>query len=181
MQNKYYHKYDTDFCPDWFFKDMRNELIESRDWTQTTDMVWRPPEGWLQENTPKCYNWIEAVREHDITLIRFHLTPPKGKLNIHIDGTLEDPRVYALNIPVMNYENALMKWYDFSDKNNWKNDYVEPRDKLFNSKGGVPIDPSKCVVVDQTVIDRPTFLRTDVPHSIDNPNDGVRIILSIRF
>ena len=81
----------------------------------------------------------------------------------------------------MNYENAIMKWYDYSDKSNWKNDYVEPRDLLFNSRAGVPIDSSKCVVVDQTVIDRPTAVRTDIPHSVDNPNDGTRVLLSIRF
>ena len=74
-----------------------------------------------------------------------------------------------------------MKWYDYTDKSNWKNDYVEPRYELFNAKGGVPIDTSKCKVVEQTVIDKPTSLRTDIPHSIDNPNDGVRVILSIRY
>ena len=74
-----------------------------------------------------------------------------------------------------------MRWYDYSDKSNWKNDYVEPREELYNAKGGVPINSAKCVVIDETIIDRPTFLRTDTPHSIDNPNDGVRVILSVRF
>lgn len=178
MQNKYYSKYDIDY---WFFKNMRNELIKSKNWTEVTKMFWVPPKNWLKKKAPICYNWIEAVREYDIEFIRFHLTPPKGKLNIHVDGTLEKPRVYALNIPILNYENSLMKWYDFSDKTNWKNDYVEPREKLSNAKGGVPIDESKCVIIEQTVIDKPTFLRTDIPHSIDNPNDGTRIILSVRF
>ena len=191
-KSKYYHKYDNEACPDWLFEDIRNELIESRDWTQTTAMVWKPPEGWMQEKAPKCYNWIETVKEHDTTLVRFHLIPPRKRMNIHVDGTLTNSyaishgrvnlkSVYGLNIPIMNYENAMMKWYDYSDKSNWKNDYVEPRDLLYNSRGGVPIDPSKCVVVDQTVIDRPTAVRTDIPHSVDNPNDGARVILSIRF
>ena len=191
-KTKYYHKHDIDVCPDWLFEDMRNEIIKSRDWAQTTGMAWRPPKGWLEEKAPKCYNWIKTVSEYDIAHVRFHLIPPRGKMNIHIDGSLEDPytisygkvnvkSVYGLNIPVMNYKNAYMKWYDYNDKSNWKDDYVEPRDLLFNSKGGVPIDSSKCVVVDQTIIDRPTVVRTDIPHSVDNPNDGVRLVLSIRF
>ena len=191
-KSKYYYKYDIESCPDWLFEDIKNEIVQSRDWTQTTGMAWRPPKGWMQEKAPKCYNWIETVKEYDTAHIRFHLIPPRGRMNIHVDGTLENPytisygkvnvkSVYGLNIPIMNYENAIMKWYDYSDKSNWKNDYVEPRDLLFNSRGGVPIDSSKCVVVDQTVIDRPTAVRTDIPHSVDNPNDGTRVLLSIRF
>ena len=166
---------------DNLFINIRQELKVARDWSSMKKMAWVPPTGWLQTKCPISYQWIESVREREIQLIRFHLTPPRGKLNIHIDGTIENPRVHALNIPVMNYENAFMRWYDYSDKSNWKNDYVEPREELYNAKGGVPIDESKCVVTDETIIDRPTFLRTETPHSIDNPNDGVRVILSIRF
>ena len=166
---------------DNLFNNIRQELKVARDWSSMKKMAWVPPTGWLQTKCPISYQWIESVREREIQLIRFHLTPPRGKLNIHIDGTIENPRVHALNIPVMNYENAFMRWYDYSDKSNWKNDYVEPREELYNAKGGVPIDESKCVVTDETIIDRPTFLRTDTPHSINNPNDGVRVILSIRF
>ena len=175
---KYYYKHPIDTQS---FKQIKKELTKSNDWKSIDKMAWIPPKGWLECECPISYEWIESVKEREIQFIRFHLTPPQGKLNIHIDGTIENPRVHALNIPVINYENALMKWYDYSDKSNWKNDYVEPRYELFNSKGGVPIDTSKCKVVEQTVIDRPTFLRTDIPHSIDNPNDGTRVILSIRF
>ncbi len=173
-----YNKVDID---DNLFNKIRQELKVAQDWSSMKKMAWVPPSGWLQTKCPISYQWIESVREREIQLIRFHLTPPRGKLNIHIDGTIENPRVHALNSPVMNYENAFMRWYDYSDKSNWKNDYVEPREELYNAKGGVPIDESKCVVTDETIIDRPTFLRTDTPHSIDNPNDGVRVILSIRF
>ena len=166
---------------DNLFDKIKRELRDSQDWSSIKKMAWVPASGWLETQCPLSHHWIESVRESEIQLIRFHLTPPRGKLNIHIDGTLENPRVHALNIPVMNYENAFMRWYDYSDKSNWKNDYVEPRDLLFNSRGGVPIDSSKCVVVDQTVIDRPTAVRTDIPHSVDNPNDGTRVLLSIRF
>ena len=166
---------------DTLFDKIKIELRDSQDWSSIKKMAWVPPSGWLQSECPISYQWIESVRDREIQLIRFHLTPAFGKLNIHIDGTLENPRVHALNIPVINYENALMRWYDYSDKSNWKNDYVEPREELNNAKGGVPINPTKCVVVDKTIIDRPTFLRTDTPHSIDNPNDGVRVILSVRF
>ena len=174
----FYSKVDID---DTLFDNIKMELRDSQDWSSIKKMVWVPPSGWLESECPISHQWIESVREREIQLIRFHLTPAFGKLNIHIDGTLENPRVHALNIPVINYENALMRWYDYSDKSNWKNDYVEPREELNNAKGGVPINPTKCVVVDKTIIDRPTFLRTDTPHSIDNPNDGVRVILSVRF
>tara|TARA_B100000941_G_scaffold245214_1_gene189606 strand:+ start:2358 stop:2888 length:531 start_codon:yes stop_codon:yes gene_type:complete len=174
----FYSKVNID---DNLFEKIKIELRDSQDWSSIKKMVWVPPSGWLESECPISHQWIESVREREIQFIRFHLTPAFGKLNIHIDGTLENPRVHALNIPVINYENALMRWYDYSDKSNWKNDYVEPREELNNAKGGVPINPTKCVVVDKTIIDRPTFLRTDTPHSIDNPNDGVRVILSVRF
>ena len=120
-KSKYYHKYNIESCPDWLFEDIKNEIVQSRDWTQTTGMAWRPPKGWMQEKAPKCYNWIETVREHDITLIRFHLIPPRGRMNIHVDGTLENSykishgrvnvkSVYGLNIPIMNYENAIKSY-----------------------------------------------------------------------
>ena len=160
---------------------MRKELVESNHWKSITKMAWIPPDNWLEVNCPRCYDWIQEISAYPIKFIRFHLTPPRGKLNIHVDGTIEEPRKYALNIPFMNYENALMKWYDYGDMSNWKNDYVEPREQLYNAKGGVPVDASKCKVIEEAVIDWPTFLRTDIPHSIDNPNEEVRVILSVRY
>ena len=44
MQNKYYSKYDIDY---WFFKNMRNELIKRKNWTEVTKMFWVHPKNWL--------------------------------------------------------------------------------------------------------------------------------------
>lgn len=176
---KYYHRPFIDY---FLFQDIKKELNEaSIEFKNNGKMAWIPPEGWLNAKAPKCHAWLQSSTRYPIKFTRFHMTPPKGRLNIHVDGTLENPRRYALNIPVAYTEDAPMKWYDFSDKRNWKNDYVEPRDKLYDAKGGVPVDESKCEVVDETCIDWPTFVRTDIPHSIDNPHYDTRIILSIRF
>ena len=128
---------------------------------------------WIAENTT-LPNFNYPVKFY-----RFHITPPNGKLNPHIDGTVESRRKFALNIPVVGKYNHTMTWY--KDDDNWHTDYVEPRDKLGNAKGGVPIDVNKIEIIEQTIIDKPTLLRTDTPHSLENYNDFHRIILSIRF
>ena len=129
-------------------------------------------EEWIKENT--------SIDIPDVQFYRFHITPPNGRLNPHIDGTKENPRVWALNIPIVGKYNHTMTWYKY-DPDNWHTDYVEPRKPLGNAKGGVPLDKSKLEILDQTIINKPTLLRTDIPHSLENYNNFHRIILSVRF
>ena len=78
---KYYYKHPIDTQ---LFKEIKKELTKSNDWKSIDKMAWIPPEGWLECECPISYKWIETVREREIQFIRFHLTPPQGKLNLSL-------------------------------------------------------------------------------------------------
>jgi len=69
-----------------------------------------------------------------------------------------------------------MDWYSCPDDN-----FDNGRLGFNKTPASKVIDPTKLVKIDSTVIDRPTFVRTDVVHGIINNNNTRRLVLSLRF
>lgn len=174
-----YHKLDIDN-----FEDIRAELEAATDerFKKSKVMWWNPPNvEWIQENCPLAHKWVTENINLPIWFYRFQITLPNDELVPHIDGTKEKPRIYTLNFPIMRKYNSTMTWYKY-DTDNWETQPISLGGKLgHNAKAGVPLDMSKLEISEQIIVDRPTLLRTDIPHSLQNYNDQYRSVLSVRF
>ena len=137
---------------------------------------WDEAPSWFETNTPTLYNFIERNKKLSIRLFRFYLTPPNDILIPHVDGLTTNRSPLGLNIPITGYQNTTMDWYDnpadnFKDGNYGFNNITASR----------IIDFNKLTKIESTVIDCPTFVRTDVVHGVVNNNPTPRLVLSIRF
>jgi len=109
------------------------------------------------------------------TAIMF-INEPWFKQGMHIDGfTLNRANASdtALNLPILNCDTAPMMWYS--------GDFY-----LTSSQG----DTIKYLKINWTsehnvaatkIINRPTIVKINVPHHIENHSDAPRLMLSIRF
>jgi hypothetical protein len=96
--------------------------------------------------------------------------------DMHVDGF--DPLRLnasntALNLPILNCDNGPMMWYDgayYLTKSPHKTiKYL----KLNWTKG-----PD---LVCKKIINKPTLVKIDIPHHIENQSDSPRLMLSVRF
>jgi hypothetical protein len=96
--------------------------------------------------------------------------------DIHVDG-FDLKRVNAantaLNLPVLNCDHGPMYWYDgdyyLTETENMKLKYLK-----INWRE----EPALTVV---KIINRPTFVKIDIPHHVENRSSKPRLMLSIRF
>lgn len=79
----------------------------------------------------------------------------------------------ALQIPLENCEN--------STTHIWESDYTPPTQYTDNGQPYNYFDPTRCKHVTSFNLTKPTFFRTDLPHSVDNPTFQIRRAISIRF
>jgi hypothetical protein len=79
----------------------------------------------------------------------------------------------ALQIPLENCE--------ASTTYIWESDYTPPIQYTSNMQPYNFYDPVRCKKVTSFNLIEPTFFRTDLPHSVDNPTNNVRRAISIRF
>jgi hypothetical protein len=159
------------------FEVMRSELeLATLDKVSASIRVWDEPIDWFKNNTPIFYKFIEDRKKIPIRFCRFYLTPAYDFLIPHADGTSNNRSPIGLNIPIIGWHNSSMDWYSCPDDN------FENGSLGFNkTPASKVIDFNKLVKIDTTVIDCPTFVRTDVVHGITNNNPTVRLVLSIRF
>jgi hypothetical protein len=159
------------------FEAMRIELERATlDKVQANTRFWGEDYSWFKTNAPTFYNFIESRKKVPIRLCRFYLTPAYDNLVPHADGTSDYRSPIGLNIPIIGYQNTTMDWYSCPD-DNFDNGALG-----FNkTPASRIIDFSKITKINSTVIDTPTFVRTDVVHGITNDNPTRRLVLSLRF
>jgi len=130
----------------------------------------------FETGAPSFFKFMEQRRKVDIRLCRFYLTPPNGFLIPHIDGISFFRSPIGLNFPVIGVENTSMDWYTCPDNN-----FISGNCG-FNKIAATQIkDFSKITKVESTIIDCPTFVRTDIVHGVINSKDTPRLVLSVRF
>lgn len=127
----------------------------------------------LEQTVPELF---EFFKSHclDYDIFRIFQTAPKGRLSIHVDGNEKWPKVLALNIPIIGCSDTGMCWWD----------KVQPTSLTNTNEYGSNIqlfDSDNKQLIDQLELTEPYLVRINVPHSVDNPNDQRRIILSVRF
>jgi len=96
--------------------------------------------------------------------------------DLHIDG-FDVNRINAsntaLNLPILNCNNGPMSWYNgsfFLTKS--------PSKTIKYLKINWQEEPKLAIT---KVIDKPTFVKINIPHHIENQSDSPRLMLSIRF
>lgn len=96
--------------------------------------------------------------------------------DLHVDGFDLD-RINAsntaLNLPILNCEHGPMSWYE--------GDFVltkSPFKTIKYLKINWQSEPKLAVT---KIINKPTFVKIDIPHHIENQSSDPRLMLSIRF
>jgi hypothetical protein len=96
--------------------------------------------------------------------------------DLHVDGfdpARANASNTALNLPILNCDNGPMSWYD---------------GKFFLTKS--PFKTIKYLKINWTtkptlaatkIINKPTFVKINIPHHIENQSSSPRLMLSIRF
>jgi hypothetical protein len=104
------------------------------------------------------------------------ISAPKFVQDMHVDGfTIEriNASNSALNLPILNCNEGPMYWYS--------GEYYLTKSKMNNLKYlqiNWTTEPSLAC---RKVITKPTLVKINVPHHIENLSDSPRLMLSIRF
>jgi hypothetical protein len=110
---------------------------------------------------------------------RVLVTMPNDKLGVHIDGSPQYPKNTAINIPIFNTKNSLMKWFKLNDESalrygddpRYQNFWYVPRELV----------PNVTEQVDQLELLTPHLVKINTPHTVENYNETEnRVIISIR-
>ncbi len=159
------------------FEIFREELENfTKDQVALNKRYWDVPWPEFKTATPTFYNFVMSRRKLPVRLCRFYLTPPFDILKPHVDGWTNNRAPLGLNIPIVGYENTQMTWYSCPEDN------LEDGDYGFNNISASKVKEfSLLKSIEETVIDQPTFVRTDVVHSVFNFKSTPRLVLSIRF
>lgn len=131
-------------------------------------------------------DYIGSIIEHDIlavlgieakikTAIMF-INDANFVQDLHIDG-FDPARVNAsntaLNLPILNCEKGSMFWYSGN---------FSLSKSPFKTIKYLKIDWQEEPTLAATkIINKPTFVKIDIPHHIENRSDQPRLMLSIRF
>lgn len=159
------------------FKKVQTELFDAIDYDYQSKgkhaKNYTP--DYMRLKCPTLMSWLDAKTKADYRLLRFYFTPPNEVLGHHIDGI--NPIVpFGLNIPVMNCENTTMTWW------NCNKDNLRIPNPGSGYLGAItPVDISKTTVRDKLELIKPCFTRNDVMHSVENPNNTVRIMFTVRW
>jgi hypothetical protein len=131
-------------------------------------------------------NYIGSIIERDIltvlgvkvktkTAIMF-INEPNFVQDLHVDGfniSRANASNTALNLPILNYENGPMYWYN--------GDFVLTKSPFKTIKYLKINWQSEPTLAATKIINKPTFVKINIPHHIENQSSSPRLMLSIRF
>jgi hypothetical protein len=138
--------------------------------------VYDPPISEMSMHCPTLHRWILEHNKLSLRFYRIYSTPAMGRLNPHIDGGSFHRSPIGLNIPIQGCENSVMKWWDESTA-----DVVNGNFGYGNIPACRILNPTELTCLAETEINQPTFVRTDIIHSVENYNPIPRVLLSVRW
>lgn len=123
-----------------------------------------------------CPGLMHFCRENNLVLDvgRFFVTPPRDGLYIHVDGNSERSRIFSLNLPLLNCEHSEMIWWDNVQ-------VTEYRSHESYGNNIAKMDSEDKIKIASLALTTPHLVRVDVPHSVENNQDKLRAIFSMRF
>ena len=127
----------------------------------------------LKLQVPELYQFFYK-NNLAVDVIRFFVTAPNSSIPIHKDGSDDNPKFLALNLPILNCANSSMKWWSNVELSDIKTTTEYAKNiKIF--------DGENKQVSYQLELTNPHLVMIGIPHNVENYNNAVRIILSIRF
>lgn len=137
-----------------------------------------PAPSWFEQHCPKTYKFLLSRSKVPIRYLRFYCTPGGELLTPHVDGHVNFRAPFGLNIPVTGTQNTLMKWYKTDSENLYDHKAWHDGNPLIACLPKVFEGLEK---IDELELLDPHFVRTDIIHSVFNPNTDLRVILSVRW
>jgi hypothetical protein len=99
---------------------------------------------------------------------------PRSIGMIHRDHRPVDNNVLAINIPLINCNQAVTYFWNTTEDIN----------KVSYTSSGSPyigFSRTSCTKIDEFILTDPIIFRTDIPHSVDNQTANNRLAISLRF
>jgi len=134
----------------------------------------------LKDKVPEFCNFLKSVDLYDRWITTSMCTiPPHQNYPLHIDSLHCKDRFVALNIPIFNCENTYTVWYEAEiDKLIW--------DKLHGHIHATYDAACHCkwetsVEVKRVESKDPMLINVSIPHSVFNPTERYRFLVSSRF
>ncbi|CAB4241900.1 hypothetical protein UFOVP71_438 [uncultured Caudovirales phage] len=121
---------------------------------------------------------VKSQLGHDVkikTAVMF-INRPQFKQDMHIDGyTIDRANTSntALNLPILNCDTGPMFWYD--------GEYTLSMNTSVTIKYLKITWQSGPTLAAEALINKPTIVRVNIPHHIENRSDNPRLMLSVRF
>lgn len=134
----------------------------------------------LKDRVPEFSKFLRSVDLYDRWITTSMCTiPPHQNYPLHIDSLNCQERFVALNIPIINCENTYTAWYEAEIEKHIWNKLHGHIDKTYD-------EACHCKWETSTEIKRiesfdPMLINVSVPHSVFNPNDKYRFLVSSRF
>jgi hypothetical protein len=131
---------------------------------------------WIESIICPALKKITGIDHKILASINFFVAPGVSR-GIHVDYS--DPKWptkgnWALNIPILNYENSKMLWYT--------GDYTQ---ETYHRPGGYISEKltwkSKPVLLEAFCIKEPTLVYVDIPHDVRNNGTEPRVFMSLRM
>jgi hypothetical protein len=89
---------------------------------------------------------------------------------------------YVLIIPISNYENSINYWYNASDKAGKEiTHYYEREEFPYKFWINFYTEADTSVPIEEVLIDKPTFIKSDIYHNVKNYGTATRIVLTMRI
>jgi len=153
-----------------------NKLVIGKFPNQSVWSVYDPTFEEMSRHCPTLHYWLLAHNKFYLRFYRIYSTPAMGNLAPHIDGGSLHRSPIGLNIPIQGCENSVMKWWDESTAT-----IVDGNFGYGNIPACKILNPTELTCLAETEINQPTFVRTDVIHSVENYNPIPRLLLSVRW
>jgi hypothetical protein len=134
---------------------------------------------YMRSQCPTLMTWLDSRNKFPAKfpyrLLRYYFTPAHDTLSPHIDGgNTKVP--FGLNIPVLNCNNTTMTWWNCNEENT----YIPPEENGYLGSI-IPKDITKITPREKLELIKPCFTRNDIMHSVENPNDTIRIMFTVRW
>lgn len=134
----------------------------------------------LKDKVPEFCKFLKSVDLYDRWITTSMCTiPPHQNYPLHIDSLHCEERFIALNIPIINCDNTFTAWYEAEiDKLIWDKLHGHI-DITYDAACHCKWETSKEVKRVESY--EPMLINVSVPHSVFNPNDKYRFLVSSRF
>jgi len=159
-------------------EDCQRELLGLVSDHDQSSRAWSISEDDLARASPRFWSWFTAHSIRPLTMLRVFVTAPRGHLQVHIDGDSRLAYPFSLNIPIQGTENTTHTFWDPGPLGKLNLRDVPLAHYL---SACVPLNPRQISVLERIEILSPCFVKSDCLHSVENPKDSPRIMLSLRW